>query len=60
MRLKGFVLAGVMALTAMAGSMSNAMAGKLEDIKDRGVIRVGVSLGGEPIGFRDGENNPAG
>ncbi|MDE1149567.1 MAG: transporter substrate-binding domain-containing protein [Azospirillaceae bacterium] len=37
-----------------------AWAGKLEDIRQRGVLRVGVSLGGEPIGFRDERNAPAG
>ncbi|WP_044559764.1 transporter substrate-binding domain-containing protein [Azospirillum sp. B4] len=37
-----------------------AWAGKLEDIRQRGVLRVGVSLGGEPIGFRDDRNVPVG
>ncbi|MDZ5647300.1 transporter substrate-binding domain-containing protein [Nitrospirillum sp. BR 11828] len=37
-----------------------AWAGKLEDIRQRGVLRVGVSLGGEPVGFRDDRNAPAG
>lgn len=60
MRLKGLMLAGLLALGAIGGTVSHAYAGKLEDIKDRGVIRIGVSLGGEPIGFRDAENNPAG
>ncbi|TWB21357.1 amino acid ABC transporter substrate-binding protein (PAAT family) [Nitrospirillum amazonense] len=37
-----------------------AWAGELEDIRQRGVLRVGVSLGGEPVGFRDDRNAPAG
>jgi ABC-type amino acid transport substrate-binding protein len=32
----------------------------LDDIRSRGTIRIGVSLGGEPIGFRDDQNNPVG
>jgi polar amino acid transport system substrate-binding protein len=49
------ILSGFIAL----GSTS-AMAGKLEDIREQGFIRIGVSLGGEPIGFRDTKNQPAG
>jgi ABC-type amino acid transport substrate-binding protein len=60
MRFKGMVLATAMAVAALGGTMSHALAGKMEEIKDRGVIRVGVSLGGEPIGFHDADNNPAG
>ena len=37
-----------------------AHAGALEDIKARGFVRIGVSLGGEPIGFRDARNEPVG
>ena len=32
----------------------------LDDIRAAGVVRIGVSLGGEPIGFRDAQNNPVG
>jgi polar amino acid transport system substrate-binding protein len=39
---------------------SSAQAGRLEDIRARGVVRIGVSLGGEPIGFRDARNEPVG
>lgn len=37
-----------------------ALAGMLDDIRSRGSVRIGVSLGGEPIGFRDAQNNPVG
>jgi polar amino acid transport system substrate-binding protein len=37
-----------------------AQAGRIEDIKARGYVRVGVSLGGEPIGFRDERSEPVG
>ncbi|KMW60481.1 ABC transporter, substrate binding protein [Candidatus Rhodobacter oscarellae] len=52
--------------TLTAATMCAAMAGsafaesKLQEILDAGVIRIGVSLGGEPIGFRDDRNNPVG
>ena len=36
------------------------MAGMIDDIRARGTVRIGVSLGGEPIGFRDAQNNPVG
>jgi len=39
---------------------SAAMAGRIEDIKARGYVRIGVSLGGEPVGFRDANNEPVG
>ena len=39
---------------------TTAHAGQLEDIKARGYVRIGVSLGGEPIGFRDAHNEPVG
>jgi polar amino acid transport system substrate-binding protein len=39
---------------------SSANAGKLDDIQKAGVIRIGISLSGEPIGFRDAQNNPTG
>ncbi|WP_269930749.1 transporter substrate-binding domain-containing protein [Aminobacter sp. HY435] len=37
-----------------------AQAGKIDEIRERGTVRIGVSLGGEPIGFRDAQNNPVG
>ena len=46
--------------SALAISSASAFAGKLEDIRERGYIKIGVSLGGEPIGFRDQKNNPVG
>jgi len=49
------ILSGYLALSA-----STALAGKLEDIQKQGYIRIGVSLGGEPIGFRDAKNKPTG
>jgi polar amino acid transport system substrate-binding protein len=51
------------AAAAVAVLMTAAMpaqAGRLEDIKARGYVRIGVSLGGEPIGFRDDRNRPVG
>ncbi len=33
---------------------------RLELIKERGIIKIGVSLGAVPIGFRDNRNKPAG
>ena len=35
-------------------------AGKLEDIADRGIVRIGVSLGGAPMGFYNWRNEPSG
>ncbi|MBM3117027.1 transporter substrate-binding domain-containing protein [Jeongeupia naejangsanensis] len=46
--------------TGLAFTSATAVAGKLEDIKARGTVRIGVSLGGEPVGFRDARNNPVG
>jgi polar amino acid transport system substrate-binding protein len=48
------------ALALVASSVIPATAGMIDDIKSRGVVRIGVSLGGEPIGFRDDQNNPVG
>lgn len=49
-----------LALTAAMAFMGSAHAGKIEEIRERGTVRIGVSLGGEPIGFRDDKNNPVG
>lgn len=45
------------ALSTLAG---HAAAGRIDEIKARGYIRIGVSLGGEPVGFRNGKNEPVG
>ena len=50
----------VMAAAAALAFGASAHAGTLDDIVERGVVRIGVSLGGEPIGFRDDRNNPVG
>jgi polar amino acid transport system substrate-binding protein len=39
---------------------TSALAGRIEDIKARGYVRIGVSLGGEPVGFRNASNEPVG
>lgn len=44
----------------LAGAVAQAAAGKIDDIRAAGKVRIGVSLGGEPIGFRDAQNNPVG
>ena len=46
-----------LSLAMIAGS---AAAGRIEEIKARGYVRIGVSLGGEPVGFRNGKNEPVG
>jgi polar amino acid transport system substrate-binding protein len=50
-------IAAIAVLTLIAGS---AVAGRIEEIKARGYVRIGVSLGGEPVGFRNGKNEPVG
>ncbi len=37
-----------------------SLAGKLEDINERGMVRIGVSLGGAPMGFYSWRNEPSG
>jgi polar amino acid transport system substrate-binding protein len=54
------VLTALAALMLVAGHALPASAGKMEDIRAAGVVRIGVSLGGEPVGFRDPQNNPVG
>lgn len=54
------ILVAFAALALVAGTVMPAMAGMLDDIRARGFVRIGVSLGGEPIGFRDDKNNPVG
>ena len=54
------LLTTLAALALVAASAIPASAGMLDDIRSRGVVRIGVSLGGEPIGFRDEQNNPVG
>lgn len=53
-------LTALAAAAILAGSALSAAAGLLDDIRSRGTVRIGVSLGGEPIGFRDTANNPVG
>lgn len=55
-KLGGLVLASAMAV----GLSGAARAGKLEDIQSAGVLKVGIGLSGEPIGFHDAQNNPVG
>lgn len=52
-------LAGMVLAIGLAAT-SAAQAGKIDEIRERGTVRIGVSLGGEPIGFRDDQNNPVG
>ena len=46
--------------TVLALAAPSAQAGRIEDIKARGYVRIGVSLGGEPVGFRNAANEPVG
>lgn len=50
----------VLLLIWFCASVTGAHAGKLDEIKERGVIIIGVALGGEPVGFWDQKNNPIG
>ena len=54
------VLTALAALMLVAGLSLPASADKMDDIRKAGVVRIGVSLGGEPVGFRDDQNNPVG
>lgn len=54
------ILTTLAALAVAAGSAFPSFAGMIDDIRSRGTVRIGVSLGGEPIGFRDAQNNPVG
>lgn len=54
------LIGALAALAVVAGTAWPAAAGMLDDIRSRGTVRIGVSLGGEPIGFRDDQNNPTG
>lgn len=47
-------------LIILSFSLSTAFATKLDDIKESGVIKIGVALGGEPVGFWDSKNEPIG
>jgi polar amino acid transport system substrate-binding protein len=55
LKLKRFAAAAALMLAA-----ASALAGRIEDIKARGYVRIGVSLGGEPVGFRNASNEPVG
>ena len=48
------------AAAALMLAATSAQAGRLEEIKARGYVRIGVSLGGEPVGFRNASNEPVG
>jgi polar amino acid transport system substrate-binding protein len=48
------------AAAALMLAAASALAGRIEDIKARGYVRIGVSLGGEPVGFRNAANEPVG
>lgn len=54
-RLRGarHLLAAVLALIALAGAAGAARADLLDDIRARGVMRIGVKADYEPFGFRD-------
>src|SRR5689334_18863737 len=54
------LIATAAALVAVLWAAGPASAGKLEDIQKAGVIKIGIALTGEPIGFRDADNNPVG
>ncbi len=54
------ILTAMAALALVAGAALPAAAGMIDDIRSRGTVRIGVSLGGEPVGFRDAQNNPVG
>jgi ABC-type amino acid transport substrate-binding protein len=56
--LKHLLTAATLVTGLVAATTANA--GKLEDIQNAGVINVGIALTGEPIGFRDAQNNPVG
>ena len=50
----------IAAAAALTLAATSALAGRIEDIKARGYVRIGVSLGGEPVGFRNASNEPVG
>ena len=52
------ILTALAALALVATTAVPAFAGMLDDIRGRNVVRIGVSLGGEPIGFRDAAEQP--
>jgi len=58
--MKRTLLALAASLALVVGAAAPAFADMMADIHKAGQIRIGVSLGGEPIGFRDAQNNPIG
>jgi len=58
--LKRHVVTAVVTLAAVVAAQGSAVAGRIEEIKARGYVRIGVSLGGEPVGFRNAKNEPVG
>lgn len=47
-------------LIILSFGSNTVLASKLDDIKESGVIKIGVALGGEPVGFWDIKNEPIG
>ena len=58
--MKRTLLALAASLALVVGAAAPALADMMANIHKAGQIRIGVSLGGEPIGFRDAQNNPVG
>lgn len=58
--LKRYAATAAVALATVIAAQGSAVAGRIEEIKARGYIRIGVSLGGEPVGFRNAKNEPVG
>ncbi len=50
----------LLAAGAVLLAVGAAAAGQLQDILSRGQVRVGIALGGEPIGFRNDRGEPSG
>jgi len=51
-------IAWTILLLGLIGQLSHA--GKLDEIAERGMVRIGVSLGGAPMGFYNWRNEPSG
>ncbi len=49
-----------LAAAALVATAGMAQADQLQDIIAEGTVTVGIALTGEPIGFRDDQNNPVG
>ena len=53
--MKRTLLALAASLALVVGAAAPALADMMANIHKAGQIRIGVSLGGEPIGFRDAQ-----